>query len=166
MTPLVQLFHPNPNSQTSNIALNIVLLFSQCKSYTIILQWHTFFIDNTCLNASNAYNCSAHLILLHVCNQVTYSIIDATCIFFLQIYSARCLVLEVWRTSVTSACCCMKPSRSPASWGKSPLSGAAMWSRVSVAASAWWGHCHMHACHALTRWQATVHAQFAAHMHT
>lgn len=63
----------------------------------------------------------------------------AVCYFWwLQTCSDRCRVPGAWRTSVTSACCSMRPSRSLGSWAKWPRSAAATWSPACAAASVWW----------------------------
>lgn len=56
--------------------------------------------------------------------------------------SVRCRAPEGWPTSGTSACCCTRPSRSPASWERWQLSAAATWSPASAAASVWWVDFH------------------------
>lgn len=59
-------------------------------------------------------------------------------LWWFQICSVRCRAPEDWPTSDTSACCCMRPSRSPASWARSRPLVAATWSPASAAASDWW----------------------------
>lgn len=104
-------------------------LKSICSVNSCSLYEHTY--EYCCSLLYKGHSINSSCILKRTC-AVCYS-------WWLQTCSDRCRVPGAWRTSVTSACCSTRPSRSLGSWAKWPRSAAATWSPACAAASVWWG---------------------------